>query len=59
MQAPPWRCLQATHGNLDAADIGNGEQALQRFSVSLMTRLCDESRMTQAGPACSVQLGFR
>lgn len=36
-----------------------GEQAIQRFSVGLMTRLSDELKSSHSGQECSVQLSFR
>jgi NCS2 family nucleobase:cation symporter-2 len=43
----------------NAQDIEKGDEALRRFGVSLMTRMCDEIKIGQAGHDCSVQLSFR
>jgi NCS2 family nucleobase:cation symporter-2 len=50
---------QLRTGELDAWDVDGGQQAIQRFGVTLMARLCDEIRMGQSGRDCSVQLVFR
>jgi NCS2 family nucleobase:cation symporter-2 len=43
----------------NAQDIEGGDEALRRFGVSLMTRMCDEIKIGQSGHDCSVHLSFR
>jgi NCS2 family nucleobase:cation symporter-2 len=43
----------------NVADIEGSEEALRRFGVSLMTRMCDEIKIAHSGRDCSVQLSFR
>lgn len=43
----------------EAQHIDDGDEALRRFGVSLMTRMCDEIKIGQSDRDCSVQLSFR
>lgn len=53
--------LEGTHTAAapDALDMDADEDALRRFGMALMARLCDEVKLSQSGRECSVQLSFR